>query len=648
MKRKVTSILVSTCMILMSLVSVRAGGPFESFDITNAPPSPIPGHLLARVIPIRWDARSIPVQYRVNNTLSPIPNPLGAAFLSVADATTALQASFDQWNNLPTAFINSQIVGNTGNPGLVGFDMVNELSFRTAAGFTAIASSPSVNFIIDVTLEDGDLIDGDADADVSSAITTAQDVDGDGDIEFPAGFYKAGTIVDNDVQFNTKVSNGFRFTVDPAQADAVTRSVDLECTAVHEFGHSIGLSHALGNQTSATDGNGSTMFPLIDTGDPVSELSQRTPEIDDIAWASYTYPEGTAASGPAALQPGDVAFSSVFGLITGELRHGVLNQPIAGGSVFALNRDTQQVTVASYSGTTNLSFNPLNGGLFFVPTVADAIPNGNFVIPVPQGNYSVGIEAVDGSPVSAPQVSFTTQIGSFFGQQNFIEEFYNNNKEGVIEREPGVAKNVHVNPGFVHHSSVNIVTNNVFNLSGFGARNAIGFINPPAGGFVYAVAFPASQVDAINGGNYLVQAGLFDTAVVDASAPVLFAKAMLTTGVINPDTTATVDLANPLATSLSFLAQDTDFSPFYFPEPKELSETIRAGIANGTIQNLFLVLEIPPAPFTGVSNQPPLLGLSTQAPILGRSFLSTNGGLSFTRRNDLNFRVSLILSAPEK
>ena len=217
----------------------------------------------------------------------------------------------------------------------------------------------------------------------------------------------------------------------------------------------------------------------------------------------------------------------------------------------------------------------------------------------------------------------------------------------MIEREPGVAKNVHVNPGFVHHSSVNIVTNNVFNLSGFGARNAIGFINPPAGGFVYAVAFPASQVNAINGGNYLVQAGLFDTAVVDASAPVLFAKAMLTTGVINPDTTATVDLANPLATSLSFLAQDTDFSPFYFPEPKELSETIRAGIANGTIQNLFLVLEIPPAPFTGVSNQPPLLGLSTQAPILGRSFLSTNGGLSFTRRNDLNFRVSLILSAPE-
>jgi hypothetical protein len=647
MKRKITSIFVSSCMVLMSLVTVRAGGGLETIDITGAPPSPIPGHLLARVISIKWDARSIPVQYRVNNSLNPIPNPLGPAFLSVADATTALQGSFDRWNNIPTSYINSQIVGTTGNLGLVGFDMVNELSFRTAAGFTAIASSPSTNLITDVMLENGDLIDGDADADVSSAITTAQDVDGDGDIEFPAGFYKAGTILDNDVQFNTKVSNGLRFTVDPAQADAVTRSVDLECTAVHEFGHSFGLSHAMGNQISATDANGSTMFPFIDTGDPASELSQRTPEIDDIAWASYFYPEGSDASGPGALQTGDVAFTSVFGLIRGELRHGVLNQPIAGGSLFALNRDTGDVTVASYSGTANLSFNPANGGLFFVPTVADAIPNGNFVIPVPQGNYSVGVEPVDGSPVAPANIGFTTQIGNFFGQQNFLEEFYNNNKEGVIEREPGVGKNVHVNPGFIS-GGVNIFTNDVFTIGGFGARTNIGFINAPAGGFIYAQAFPAAQVDAINSGNYVVQAGLFDTTVLDASTPVQFATAMLTTGVINPDTTATVNLTSPLATSVGFLGQDLDFSPFYFSEPKDLSETIRLGIANGTIQNLFLVLQVSPPPFPGVSNQPPLLGLSTQAPILGRSFLSTNGGVSFARRNDLNFRVSLVLSAPEK
>jgi len=103
MQRKLTSILLTTCMLLMSVATTRAGGPFETVDITAGPPSPIAGHILARVIGIRWDARSIPVQYKINNTLNPIPNPLGPAFLSLADATTTLQGSFDSWNNIPTS-----------------------------------------------------------------------------------------------------------------------------------------------------------------------------------------------------------------------------------------------------------------------------------------------------------------------------------------------------------------------------------------------------------------------------------------------------------------------------------------------------------------------------------------------------------------
>src|SRR4029079_2428985 len=140
---------------------------------------------------------------------------------------------------------------------------------------------------------------------------------------------KAGTILDNDVQFNTKTSNGLRFTVDPTQFDTVSRSVDLNCVAVHEFGHSLGLSHTPNNQNSATEGDGSTMYPFITTTDPDAERKQAVLSSDDIAWASFIYQEGSAESGPAALQPGDVPFSSAYGLITGELRHGVLDQPLA-------------------------------------------------------------------------------------------------------------------------------------------------------------------------------------------------------------------------------------------------------------------------------------------------------------------------------
>src|SRR5688500_17856593 len=137
MRRKITSICLSLAMILSSAIATFAGGALETVDITNAGPSPIPGHTAVRVIGIKWDSRTIPVQYSMNTTLNPIPNPLGPAFLTVAAAQTALQDSFNAWNNLPTSFIDMRITKTTGNLGLRGFDFVNELTFRTANNFSA-------------------------------------------------------------------------------------------------------------------------------------------------------------------------------------------------------------------------------------------------------------------------------------------------------------------------------------------------------------------------------------------------------------------------------------------------------------------------------------------------------------------------------
>jgi hypothetical protein len=650
-EKKIFNFGLCLCLALANVITALAGGSLQQIDITGNVPSPIPGQLVAKLIGIKWDARSIPVKYSMNNTLDPIPNPLGAPVLTLAQAQAALQTSFDAWNQIPTSFIDMRITGTTANPGLAGFDFVNELTFRTAANFAAIASSPSTSLIADSTFADGDDIDGDGDSDVSSAISVCADVDGDGDIEFPAGFYKAGTILDNDVQFNTKTSNGFRFTLGDAALDTITRSVDLNTTATHEFGHSHGLSHAMNNQVSGTNGDGDTMFPFIDTGDPQAELNQRTLNADDIAWSSFFYPEGSARSGPAALQRGDKAFDKNYALIKGELRHGVLNQPIAGGSVFAVDFLSGKFVAEGYSGTTQLSFDPATGGLFLVNDPAFHIPNGNYVIPVPTGLYAVGVEPVDGNPVAAANISLACQIGSIFGQQNFNEEFYNRSREDAREARLGEKFPVLALPGLNISSGINIVTSDSININNFGNRNFVGF-TALVPGRLYAVQVPASQIAAVNpGGGLVIQGVAFDTIVANASAVPVFAKAVLTTGTVN-GTTATIDLAHPLAQKNGFVGQDNDLAPFYFTFPRALGALVQNGIERGTIQNLFIVLQVPTTtPFPGVSGFPPLIGLDggvtpNDAPIFGFSFSSIDGGATWTQVPNFNFRFSLVTSKP--
>jgi len=175
-----------------------------------------------------------------------------------------------RWNDNPSSYINLEVtsVRDLGARPRVGGDFINEVTFLTPEDFGALASSPSTSLLSDTTFIAGEDLDGDGDADVfdpeAAARNTCFDFDGDGDIEFPAGDYLAGTILDNDVQFSSTVLWETTST-NPAAAD-------IDAVSTHEFGHSHGLSHAIINQFSENDGTTSTMFPFININHTVFDI----------------------------------------------------------------------------------------------------------------------------------------------------------------------------------------------------------------------------------------------------------------------------------------------------------------------------------------------------------------------------------------
>ena len=395
--KSLATLLLALSLIVCARTGLLAGGFIETIDITGLLASPIPGHFIGRLVPIRWDTRSLPVRYSMNTSLPVIPNPLGAPFLTAIEAQTALQASFDAWNTIPTSYIDMQIVSTTARRRTRGFDFVNELTFRTAASFAAIASSPSVTPDRRHTWSTASSSTETRDSDVAGAIDVATDVDGDGDIEFPAGFYKAGTILDNDVQFNTKTVER------PAVHDGRGRS---------RHRRAIGRLH--GRRRARVR---PLARPVAHARQPVQRGRRRpgprcsrsstraTRRRSCTAVARHrrhrlvrrtTIPRAPTASGLAALQAGDTAFVSVYGLIKGELRHGVLNQPIAGGSVAAYRWDDGTFVGAGFSGTTQVSVNPVTGGLVRDRRGVQTFSTASTVIPVPKGTYAVGAKRSTG------------------------------------------------------------------------------------------------------------------------------------------------------------------------------------------------------------------------------------------------------------
>ncbi|HET9394849.1 MAG TPA: hypothetical protein VFO36_02240, partial [Nitrospiraceae bacterium] len=183
--------------LLLAAHAATAGGKLETFKFTGE--SSAPGFEDVEVVGIFWDRRCTNVSYVVDSVPANggTPNEISPAVIQ-----QELQIAFDQWNEISTSYISMNIAGiRTLNNGLRKFDFINELTFEAPANAQFLASSPSVALQEDADFVVGDDIDGDGDSDVfdpsAAGRNTCFDADADGDIEFPAGAYKAGTILDN-------------------------------------------------------------------------------------------------------------------------------------------------------------------------------------------------------------------------------------------------------------------------------------------------------------------------------------------------------------------------------------------------------------------------------------------------------------------
>jgi len=511
------------------------------------------------LVGIQWDPRCAAVDYTFNTSVA--ANPGAPNEISPADLEAAVQVGLDRWNDNPSSFIEMNVT-NREDLGLRarGFDFINEVTFFTPPGFGALASSPSTSLTADTVFNPGDDLDGDGDSDVYDpaveGINVCRDINGDGDIEFPAGFYPAGTILDNDVQFGSTVVWELGAT-DGGGAD-------VDAVSTHEFGHSHGLSHVLNDQTSRVDGTSTTMFPFINTGEGVSELGTRDPHPDDLAQSAFIYPEGSARRGIAARQRGDVAFSRAYDVIRGTVSEVIDGEvvPRAGANVRLEDLRTGEVLSEVYAGRTiigDIDGSPATDDFFF--SFVEGIADGDYAIPVlrnPRRLLAATIQAPDGTPSGPNNLTFNVAVANFIRALDFQQENYSGRRR-ESNRESGLDLRAPIRPRRGVANNINFIVDDVIVQ-----RNAPGdtdFGGIGLGGatqITYAERFDGTDVLNMLQDNRLVGFGFRANTFEGFSTPV-FSRASLYMGSV--DNTGTVNLVGrPLISQRDVVADDGDIT----------------------------------------------------------------------------------------
>jgi hypothetical protein len=631
----------STALLLLApnaAVRLPAETPYLEIDITGFNPGPVPGTVSGSVVHQHWDSRCLPIKFKINDTQDPIPNPLGNPFLSLAEATRTLNQANDQWNAIPTTIMKAEINGTVSNPRGAGVDFINEITFRTGPGFNQvpfrgintrededpIAFVRRTVLLTDFQFDDGLDINGDGTPDVSGAITSCQE-NPDGSTLFPAGAYTAGTWLDVDIVFNTGVDavisprQGFRFTNNPADLGE-PHTVDFKAVALEALGMARGVGHNMISQLSPAGGE-SLMFPFIDSLDPASQLARRTIDPDSIITLTANYPKGSA-------------LEQNYGVITGELHHGATGLPLVGAHIYAIDHATGVTVSTAVSGTVRWASLPNGLGPVF-PSAAYTIIDGKYKLVVPPGTYDLGIAPISGFPAGHgninPLALAAFRLNLEQGQDSWNEKLY---PVPVVVAAPGTTV-----------AGIDFTTDKTVEIKNYGPFDELGDENAPPGAYYAVRVSPGQLTQALSQAtnpNPLIASAFFFTGVKDTSVVPHYAVAMLTTGTLNPNGTANVDVRHPLARDNDFVGHSFNFTPLFFDNPKTLTRTVRSLLRHSKSESLFLVLRVPRGPFPGFHATPPLVGQDL-GPANGFSYTSQDGH-TFRPTSGVNFLFKLVIS----
>ncbi len=366
-------------LLFLQVSPLMAGGNMQFRNPAN----------LSQAVNKVWDNRQLPITWVLSKDGIPASDITNAVLIS------EMTSAFNTWETLITSKLDFQFGGevnlrNTGSGGTLGAG----IDGRNLITFT----DPDVLFpvgVLAVTFTFSFTED-------TVIVNANNDLDGDGTPDIPNGTYPAGTIFDGDIAFNSS---------EPWSVSGANGTIDIRAVAIHEIGHLFGLAHSCIRDAA--------MWPFLSA----DISSARTLKADDIAYASYFYPD-------------EFNYPGAFGSIQGNVINGFSNGPVLGAHVFAVDPLSGQSLVGAYSG---------DDGSYTIPGLSG-------------GSYLVAIEPLDGDPVGLNPYRINEVI-QFTTDTNFPDEFYDAN-ESNVEADPMAGFSVTVNYSAVT-SGINIVTNTV-------------------------------------------------------------------------------------------------------------------------------------------------------------------------------------------